>query len=130
MEQTREYAKFGIDGESDFGFVQAVKVGDTIYVSGQTAWQAQGGCDIEAMAAQMSVAYEKITQALASFGASLTHVVDEVLFVTDIPAALACATAIRSNAYSGQPQVASTMIGVASLGAPELLVEIKCVARL
>jgi 2-iminobutanoate/2-iminopropanoate deaminase len=131
MEPTRQYATFGVDAESEYGFVQAVKVLDTVYVSGQTAWLAEAttfrALD---MAAQMTVAYEKIARALAVFGASLAHVVDEVLFVTDIEAAAACAAAVRANAYSGQPQVASTMVGVASLGSAELLVEIKCIARL
>jgi 2-iminobutanoate/2-iminopropanoate deaminase len=131
MKPTRQYATFGVDAESEYGFVQAVKVLDTVYVSGQTAWLAEAttfrALD---MAAQMTVAYEKIARALAVFGASLAHVVDEVLFVTDIEAAAACAAAVRANAYAGQPQVASTMVGVASLGSAELLVEIKCIARL
>jgi enamine deaminase RidA (YjgF/YER057c/UK114 family) len=116
--------------EEAYGFSQAVKVGDTIYVSGQTAmgddFTAIGGND---MAAQMREAYAAIGRVLAMFGAGLSDVVEETLFVTDMTAAVTCAKEVRGEAYGGTFDVASTVIGVQALGSPDLMIEIKCVAR-
>ena len=51
-------------------------------------------------------------------------------FVTDVDAALAVATQVRTEVYGRDAQVTSTLIGVACLAFPELLVEIRCTARL
>jgi enamine deaminase RidA (YjgF/YER057c/UK114 family) len=127
----KEARSFGNVMEEAWGFSQAVRVGDTIYVSGQTAaaddFTAIGGDD---MAAQMRAAYASVARALAMFGAGMGDVVDEVLFVTDMMAAITYGSTIRSEVYGGSFEVASTLIGVAALGSPDLMIEIKCVARL
>jgi enamine deaminase RidA (YjgF/YER057c/UK114 family) len=116
--------------EEAYGFSQAVRVGDTIYVSGQTAmgddFTAVGGDD---MAAQMREAYAGVARVLAMYGAGVDDIVDEVLFVTDMMAAATCAKAVRGEVYGESFEVASTLIGVAALGSPDLMIEIKCVAR-
>jgi enamine deaminase RidA (YjgF/YER057c/UK114 family) len=121
---------FGNFMEEAYGFSQAVRVGDVIYVSGQTAigddFAAVGGDD---MAAQMREAYAGVTRVLAMFGAEPSDVVDETLFVTDVMAAATCAKQVRGEVYGEAFAVASTLIGVAELGAPDLMIEIKCVAH-
>jgi 2-iminobutanoate/2-iminopropanoate deaminase len=116
--------------EEAYGFSQAVRVGDIIYVSGQTAmgddFAAVGGDD---MAAQMREAYAGVTRVLAMFGAEPSDVVDETLFVTDVMAAATCAKQVRGEVYGESFAVASTLIGVAALGSPDLMIEIKCVAH-
>lgn len=107
-----------------YGFSQAVRVGDTVYVAGQTASDATGD-----MEAQMRQAYSGIEAALGQLGATLSDVVDETLFVTDMAAAAECAARVRSEVYGGRFELASTLIGTPRLGGPDLLVEIKCVAR-
>jgi enamine deaminase RidA (YjgF/YER057c/UK114 family) len=127
----KEARVFGNVMEEAYGFSQAVKVGDTIYVSGQTAmgddFSVAGGDD---MAAQMRAAYAAIGRVLALYGAQMSDVVDEVLFVTDTVAAATCAKAVRGEVYGDSFEVASTLIGVAALGSPDLMIEIKCVARM
>jgi 2-iminobutanoate/2-iminopropanoate deaminase len=121
---------FGNLMEEAYGFSQAVRVGDIIYVSGQTAmgedFAPVGGDD---MAAQMREAYAGVTRVLAMFGAEPSDVVDEVLFVTDMMAAATCAKQVRGEVYGDSFDVASTLIGVAALGSPDLMIEIKCVAH-
>jgi enamine deaminase RidA (YjgF/YER057c/UK114 family) len=116
--------------EEAYGFSQAVRVGDTIYVAGQTAmaddFTAIGGDD---MAAQMRAAYAAVVRVLETYDADMSNVVDEVLFVTDTMAAAMCAKAVRGEVYGESFEVASTLIGVAALGSPDLMIEIKCVAR-
>jgi 2-iminobutanoate/2-iminopropanoate deaminase len=126
----KQARSFGNMMEEAYGFSQAVRVGDTIYVSGQTAmgddFTAIGGSD---MAAQMRAAYAAVARVLALYGADMSNVVDEVLFVTDTMAAATCAKSVRTEVYGDAFEVASTLIGVAALGSPDLVIEIKCVAR-
>jgi len=126
----REARSFGNAMEEAYGFSQAVQVGDTIYVAGQTAmgddFAVVGGND---MATQMRAAYASVARVLTLFGAGMSDVVDEVLFVTDVMAAAMCAKSVRGEVYGDAFEVASTLIGVAALGSPDLLIEIKCVAH-
>jgi 2-iminobutanoate/2-iminopropanoate deaminase len=130
MAVTKDARSFGNLMEEAWGFSQAVRVGDTIYVSGQTAaaddFTAVGGDD---MGAQMRAAYASIARVLGMFDAGMSDVVDEVLFVTDMTAAVTCGHAVRREVYGDSMEVASTLIGVAALGSPDLMIEIKCIAH-
>jgi enamine deaminase RidA (YjgF/YER057c/UK114 family) len=130
MAVAKDARSFGNTMEEAYGFSQAVRVGDTIYVAGQTAmaddFTAIGGDD---MAAQMRAAYAAVARVLETYDADMRSVVDEVLFVTDTMAAAICAKAVRGEVYGESFEVASTLIGVAALGSPDLMIEIKCVAR-
>ena len=130
MAAAKDARTFGNFMEEAYGFSQAVRVGDIIYVSGQTAmgddFAAVGGDD---MAAQIREAYAGVTRVLAMFGAEPSDVVDETLFVTDVMAAATCAKEVRGEFYGEAFAVASTLIGVAALGSPDLMIEIKCVAH-
>lgn len=130
MTAAKDTRSFGNMMEDAYGFSQAVRVGDTIYVAGQTAmgddFTVVGGDD---MAAQMRAAYGGVARVLAMYDVDMSTVVDEVLFVTDTMAAAVCAKAVRAEVYGDSFEVASTLIGVAALGSPDLMIEIKCVAR-
>ncbi len=126
----KEIQNFGSFIEEAFGFAQAVRTGDTVYVSGQTAFADGAIVGIGDMKAQMQQAYESIAKLLAGYGASMQNVVDETLFVTDMAAAAGCAREVRGRAYGDDFEVASSLIGVAALGAPDLMIEIKCTAHL
>ncbi|MFC8827012.1 Rid family hydrolase [Streptomyces sp. NPDC057137] len=133
---------FGVPWEESYGYVQAIKRGDTIYVSGQVAHDGtklvapapvnDDGrvTDFSNMGDQLRQCYANAAQLLRRFGASLDDVVDEVLYVLDADAGDAAAGPVRKEAYGRpDPQVASTMIGTSRLAFPELLVEVKLVAR-
>ena len=127
----RQIANFGSSAEKGdvYGFAQAVRVGDTIYVSGQVAMTPEGELLGEGdMEAQMRAAYGNIARILDKLGASMDHVVDETLFVADMSAAIRCAARVRGEVYEGRFEMASTLIGVAALGSPDVLIEIKCTA--
>jgi len=116
--------------EKEYGYAQAVKVGDTIYLSGQVSHDDKGTIvgrgDMEA---QMRQAYANIQKVLAQYGATMDNVVDEVLFVTDMDAAFSAAVKCREEVFSGTPVVASTIVQIQRLAFPELMIEIRCVAR-
>ena len=130
MGAKKEVVKFGNFMEEVYGFSQAVKVGDTIHVAGQTAFMADGSIDGPGdMATQMRRAYANIAEVLAKLGATMDDVVEETLFVTDYMAAATVARDVRKEVYGEAFEVASNLIHIAGLGTPEMLIEIACVAK-
>jgi 2-iminobutanoate/2-iminopropanoate deaminase len=127
----KESKSLGMPWEKEYGYSQAVKVGDTIYISGQVSHDDEGKIvgrgDMEA---QMRQAYANIQEMLKKYGATMDNVIDEVLFVTDMNTAFAAAVKCRQEVFSGQPVVASTIVQIQQLAFPDLMIEIKCVAKL
>jgi enamine deaminase RidA (YjgF/YER057c/UK114 family) len=132
----------GVPWENDYGYVQAVQRGDTIYLSGQLSHDgaelvapapvdANGVVtDFSAMGDQLRRTYANAEELLKRFGASLDDVVEEVVYVLDVDAAMAVAGEVRKAAYRrDDPQVASTILGVTRLAFPQQLVEVKFVAK-
>ena len=126
----KETKSLDMPWEKEYGYAQAVKVGDTIYVSGQVSHDDKGNIvgrgDMEV---QMRQAYKNIQKLLTQYGATLKNVVDETLFVTDMDAAFAAAVKSRQDIFSGTPVIASTIVQIQRLAFPELMIEIRCVAK-
>lgn len=130
MTISKETESFDVPWEKEYGYAQAVKVGDTIYLAGQVSHDDDGSfVGVGNMETQMRQAYANIQKVLAKYGATLANVVDEVLFVTDIDAAFAAAVKCRREIFSGAPIVPSTLVQIERLAFPELMIEIKCVAK-
>jgi enamine deaminase RidA (YjgF/YER057c/UK114 family) len=127
----KESKSLGMPWEKEYGYSQAVKAGDTIYISGQVSHDDKGKIvGRKDMEAQMRQAYTNIKNVLAQYGATIDNVVEEVLFVTDMDAAFAAATKCRQEVFSATPIVASTIVQIQRLAFPELMIEIRCVAKL
>ena len=134
----KKIANLGVAWEGAFGYCQAVQVKDTIYLSGQLSHDAAGALvapapldangrpgDFGNMEAQIRQTYRNAIGLLAQFGATLDDVVEETLFVLDVPAAFAAGGTVRKEMYGvAQPRVASNLIGVSQLAFPAQLVEI------
>jgi len=134
---------FGVPWEDQYGYAQAVRVDDTIYVSGQLSHDGQGNMvggaplddsgkirDHSNMEIQMRQTYANAKKILSEFGATLDDVVEEVLYVTDMDRAFAAAGPLRKEAYGSQrPDVASTIVVTPRLALPTQLIEIKFVAK-
>ena len=129
---------FGVPWEDAYGYAQAIKVGDTIYVSGQVSHDDKAKLvapaaldesgkpvDFSMMEQQMRTAYANAVTLLTRFGATLDNVVEETLYVLDVDSAFAVAGKVRKEAYgTARPQCASNLIGVTRLAQPEYLIEI------
>jgi len=127
----KETKSLGMPWEKEYGYAQAVKVGDTIFLSGQVSHDDEGKIvGLRDMEAQMRQAYANIKKVLAEYGATMDNVVDEILFVTDMDTAFAAAVKCRREVFSGTPIVASTIVQIQRLAFPDLMVEIRCVAKL
>jgi 2-iminobutanoate/2-iminopropanoate deaminase len=126
----KETKSLGMPWEKEYGYAQTVKIGDTIYVSGQVSHDDDGNIvgwiDMEA---QMRQAYSNIKKLLADYGATMENIVDEILFVTDMDAAFGAAVKCRQEIFSGNPIVASTIVQIQRLAFPELMIEIRCIAK-
>jgi len=127
----KEAKSFGMPWEKEYGYSQAVKVDNTIYLSGQVSHDDKGNIvgrgDMET---QMRQAYENIKKVLAQYGATMDNVVDEVLFVTDMDAAFAARVKCKQEVFSGNnPVLTSTIVQIQRLAFPELMVEIRCICK-
>jgi enamine deaminase RidA (YjgF/YER057c/UK114 family) len=131
MALNKQVARFG--PFKDF-IANGVKVGNTIYLSGQVSVDADGHVvGVGDLTAQVRQSYANVKEVLAGFGATMDNIVDEMWLVTDTLDAIAnidAAFGVRDEAYGRIPDVAQTTVRVAGLVRPEFLIEIKCVARL
>jgi len=130
MALLKDVKGFGLPWEESYGFAQAVKVDDTIYVSGQLGLDDQGKMIYSNMETQMRQTYANAKKILSQFGATLENVVEEVLYVTDMETAFAAAGPVRKEAYGSKtPAVASTILVTPRLSLPTQLIEIKFIAK-
>ncbi|MCA6108334.1 Rid family hydrolase [Bradyrhizobium cenepequi] len=135
---SKEAVYFSVPWEDAYGYAQAIKAGDTIYISGQLSHDEKGNliapaalepsgkpANFSMMEHQMRATYANAVKLLARFGATLDNVVEETLYVLDVDAAFAAAGKVRKDAYATErPQCASNLIGVTRLAFPEQLIEI------
>jgi enamine deaminase RidA (YjgF/YER057c/UK114 family) len=112
------------DFESTVGYSRAVRIGPHIAVAGTTsAALAADNREIGDIGAQTREALRRIEVALNQAGAALSDVVRTRIYVTDISRWREVA-AVHSDVF-GDIRPAATMVEVAALIAPELLVEIE-----
>ena len=118
----------------DIGFSQAVAASGTrtLYVSGQTAWDANrqlvGGTDLADQARQ---AFRNVQTVVEASGGTISDVVSLRIYVVDYgpDKAEAVGHALR-ECFSGPDKPATTWIGVVSLADPGFLIEIEATAVL
>jgi enamine deaminase RidA (YjgF/YER057c/UK114 family) len=104
----KEAENLGMPWEEAYGYAQAIKVGDTIYLSGQLSHDAEGKVvapsppdgdghitDYGNMGAQMAQSYADAKTIIGD--------------VSDMDAAFAVAGNVRAEAYGDRPVVASTI---------------------
>ena len=114
------------------GYVHAVRstCRTTVLVSGQVAYEASGTIVGKGdLAAQTRQVYANIGKALEAAGASMQDLVKTTLYVVglDPDKARLIREARAPFLKPGEPP-ASTMVGVASLAHPDLLLEVEAVA--
>lgn len=124
MKVKRNKTFSGTPWEPKVGYARAVQVGDTVYVSGTTGTDPSGKVlapgDVYAQAVQ---AILNIENALKRLGLGLEHVVRTRIYLTQIDRWEEVAKAHVES--FGQVHPATSLIGVARLVEPEMLVEIE-----
>jgi enamine deaminase RidA (YjgF/YER057c/UK114 family) len=114
--------KFNIDkaGEDQIGYCQAVKVGNTIYISGSVGWGK--------MEDALKLAYDEIDKTLKNYNASFANIVKENLYSTALDSVIKYKDIRRR--YYGNDYPAATWIEVKRLYNQGLVVEVEVVAVL
>lgn len=115
-----------------YGFSQALDVSDAqrlILCSGQTS-VGPDGHPLHAgdMAAQVAQAFDNLEAVLARAGLTLKDVVRLNYYTTNVPAFMEAMGAVGERLARAQCLPASTLLGVAALFHPDILVEIEATA--
>ena len=122
----RRHHSSGTEWEARIGYARAIRVGDTIHVSGTLGVGPDGHPPDDAYA-QAVAAFERIGGALEALGSSLTEVVRTRMFVVDVEQHQFDVGRAHSEFFS-DVRPASTMLGVSAFFGPEYLVEIEAEA--
>jgi enamine deaminase RidA (YjgF/YER057c/UK114 family) len=97
--------------------------------SGQTATDADGRAQhLGDMAAQLTMALDNLEAVLAAAGMTLADVVRLGVFTTDVDRLLEHYRVVAERLEAAGVRPPSTLLGVARLAAPELLVELEATA--
>jgi len=104
----------------------AIRIGDTIYCSGQLGLGKDGTLPSDP-SEQFANAFEAVRAVLEAAGSGLEEIVEMTTFHVGLVAELEAFTTVRDR-YLTEPWPAQTAIGVAELGLPGALLEIKVTA--
>jgi enamine deaminase RidA (YjgF/YER057c/UK114 family) len=120
--------------QDQFGFSQAIDVRGAervLYCAGQTSVDANGApLHAGDMAAQITQALDNLETVLAQAGLKLSNVVRLNYYTRDVPAFMQAAATFGPRLRGAGCQPASTLLGVAALFHPDILVEIEATAVL
>jgi 2-iminobutanoate/2-iminopropanoate deaminase len=111
-------------------YSQAVRVGDTLYTSGQAALDpATGNLVPGGIAEQTTRTLDNLKAVIAAAGLDLTHVVKTIVFLKDM-ADFAAMNAIYAKYFVPEGVVAPARSTVQVAALPkDALVEIECIAK-
>ena len=127
LQENKTAEGFGMPWENIYGYAQAVKKGDTVWISGQLGHNKEGEV-AEGMEAQMKQTYANIKELLSRYDMTMENVVEEVIYAMDMASAFEVRKNFKAEFYDHPKTVASTMVGVSGLALPGQLVEIKIIA--
>jgi 2-iminobutanoate/2-iminopropanoate deaminase len=118
--------------QDQFGFVQGIEVtGPQRYLvcAGQTSVDDDGTpVNMGDMSAQINKAFDNLETVLKQAGFGLSDVVRLNYYTTDVDGFLAAAGEAGQRLADSGCRTASTLLGVARLAFPELLVELEATA--
>lgn len=120
----------GLAAPVGFSHVTVARPGRLVHVSGQVSKNATGQIiGVGELGLQTEQVYANLKVALEAAGATLSDVIKVVTYVVDLTDEKgAVVREVRNRFLAEGPYPASTMVGVGSLIASQLLIEIEAVA--
>ncbi|WP_179022295.1 RidA family protein [Winogradskyella forsetii] len=119
-----EYFLLRPEVEKAYGYSHAVKIGNSIKVSGAVSMDDEGNpTAVGDLAQQMKNCYADLEKILTHYGCTFNDVVKEDVFTTDMPKFLEAAT-YRTEIYKNHFPTGS-WLGVKELAVPEFMIEIE-----
>ena len=119
-------AAYNPEQSQDFGFSPAVRAGDLLFVSGQVGLEPDGTVPKDPER-QFTLAFAALGKVLREAGCDAGDIVELMSFHTNYPAQMDIFLKVKA-AFQGRALPAWTAVGVAALGYPDTLVEIKAIA--
>ena len=121
---------FGMPWEKDYGFSQAIRSGNTLYISGQLSHDAEanfiGEGDFEL---QVRTTFGNLDKILKAHGAGRSQIIATTVYVRNLRAHFTEINRLHKE-YFGEHRPTSTLLGVSDLALPQQLVEIAAIAIL
>ena len=111
----------------NIGYAPAVRVGPVLFVSGQVGGMTGEIEPIHEPEAQFLAAFDNLREVLETAGCSFADIVDLTTFHVDLETHREAFIAVKNRVFPRQ-SYAWTMIGVAALGRPWMLLELKAIA--
>lgn len=121
---------FSVPAEQGYGFTQAMLVGQTLYISGQLAFDEQGELvGIDDFELQMRTSFANLDRVLAHYNANRSQIVQTSVYVVNLREHIADVRRLHAE-YVGPHRPTSTLLGVSDLALSGQLVEIGALAVL
>lgn len=119
-----EYFQLRPEVEKAYGYTHAVKIGNSIKVSGAVSMDDSGNpTAVGDLEQQMKNCYADLEKILTHYGCTFDDVVKEDIFTTDMPQFLQVA-GYRTEIYKNHFPTGS-WLGVKELALPEFMIEIE-----
>lgn len=124
VDETPDYFMLRPEVEKAYGYSHAVKIGNSIKVSGAVSMDDEGNpTAIGDLEQQMKNCYADLEKVLAHYGCTFDDVVVENIFTTNMPKFLEAA-GYRTEIYKNHFPTGS-WLGVKELAIPEFMIEIE-----
>lgn len=120
----KQHHATGVPWEDRYGYSRAVRLGDVVAVSGTVAVDESGETVGADAYAQARYAFEKAARALRALGATEADAVRTRMYVVDIARDHDAVGRAHAEVF-GAARPATTMVEVAALIEPGLLVEVE-----
>lgn len=112
-----------------YGYSAAVRSGGFLFVSGQVGVD-EAGAVIKDPATQFQTAFSNLGEVLAAAGCGFENIVDVTTFHVNMYDNFDAFAVAKQDVFSAPPFPNWTAIGVVNLAEPDLLLEIKAIARI
>tara|TARA_R100000935_G_scaffold58775_1_gene97807 strand:+ start:2787 stop:3281 length:495 start_codon:yes stop_codon:yes gene_type:complete len=124
VSETPEYYMLRPEVEKAYGYTHAVKIGNSIKISGAVSMDNEGNpTAVGNLEQQMKNCYADLEKILTHYGCTFDDVVKEDVFTTDMTKFLEVA-GYRTDIYKNQFPT-GTWLGVKELAIPEFMIEIE-----